>query len=128
MPRCSGAQIRIDPEIALNLENTQKAARPWSAAALVLLFAVVYGGAIFSPALLDDADATHAEAAREMAITGDYVTLHLNGVRYLEKAPLLYWSSALAMRLFGESAAAARLPMLLGIGLLALLLWRWAWR
>ena len=39
----------------------------------------------FRPGLLDDADATHAEAAREMAITGDYVTLHLNGVRYLEK-------------------------------------------
>src|ERR1700739_1747392 len=59
--------------------------------ALAALFAVVYLGSVFSPPLLDDADSTHAEAAREMFVSGDYVTLHINGVRYLEKAPLPYW-------------------------------------
>jgi len=39
--------------------------------------------------------ATHSEAAREMLVRGDYVTLHINGVRYLEKAPLPYWLVAL---------------------------------
>jgi hypothetical protein len=50
--------------------------------ALAIVFAAVYVGSMFSPALLDDADSTHAEAAREMFVTGDYVTLHVNGVRY----------------------------------------------
>ncbi len=97
-------------------------------AGLLLIFLAVYAAAIFSPALLDDADATHAEAAREMAAGGDFVTLHLNGVRYLEKAPLPYWGTALALRLFGMSAAAAHLPLVLGIGLLAWLAWRWSRR
>ena len=63
--------------------------------AVAIVFAAVYVGSMFSPALLDDADSTHAEAAREMFVSGDYVTLHVNGVRYLEKAPLPYWLSAI---------------------------------
>ena len=55
------------------------------------LFLAVYLGSAFSPALQDDVDSSHAEAAREMITRGDYVTLHINGVRYLEKAPLMYW-------------------------------------
>jgi 4-amino-4-deoxy-L-arabinose transferase-like glycosyltransferase len=69
--------------------------------ALFLLCAVVYLGSAFLPALQDDADSTHAEAAREMLVSGDYVTLHVNGVRYLEKAPLLYWLVAISYRIFG---------------------------
>ena len=43
---------------------------------------------------MDDADGAHAEAAREMCVTGDYVTLHINGVRYTGKSPatLTGWS------------------------------------
>jgi 4-amino-4-deoxy-L-arabinose transferase-like glycosyltransferase len=96
--------------------------------ALLAVFLCVYAGAIFSPALLDDADATHAEAAREMAATGDWVTLHINGVRYLEKAPMMYWASAMSFKIFGVSAAAARLPIVLGILGLALLAGAWARR
>jgi 4-amino-4-deoxy-L-arabinose transferase-like glycosyltransferase len=109
-----------------------------AALTLIALFALIYVGAMFTPALLDDADATHAEAAHEMAATGDFVTLHINGVRYLEKAPLLYWSSAVGMSVFGGlfpapaspalAAVAARLPIVLAIGLLALLAWRWSRR
>jgi hypothetical protein len=95
---------------------------------LLAVFAAVYVGSMFSPALLDDADATHAEAAREMAATGDYVTLHVNGIRYLEKAPLMYWLVAWSFKLFGVSAAAARLPMVLSVLLLAVLAWKWSRR
>jgi 4-amino-4-deoxy-L-arabinose transferase-like glycosyltransferase len=84
-------------------------------AALMALFSIVYIGAMFSPALLDDADATHAEAAREMARTNDFVTLKVNGVRYLEKAPLPYWVSAIAIKMFGENEFAVRLPIVLGV-------------
>ena len=95
---------------------------------LALVFLAVYGGSLFSPALLDDADSTHAEVAREMFVTGDYVTLHVNGVRYLEKAPLPYWMVAFSYRLFGVNEFATRLPMALAVMLLGMLGFCWARR
>jgi 4-amino-4-deoxy-L-arabinose transferase-like glycosyltransferase len=83
---------------------------------------------MFTPGLLDDADSTHAEAAREMFVTGDYVTLHINGVRYLEKAPLPYWLVAVSYKLFGVSEFSTRLPMVLSVMLLGLLAFHWARR
>ncbi len=65
---------------------------------------------LFHPALLDDADSVHAEVAREMVVRHDWITLHANGIRYLEKAPLLYWGMAASFSLFGPEAWAARLP------------------
>lgn len=96
--------------------------------ALAAVFIAVYFGAMFSPALLDDADSTHAEAAREMFVTGDYVTLHINGVRYLEKAPLPYWLVAISYHLFGVNEFATRLPMALSVLLLGVLALVWARR
>jgi len=55
-----------------------------------------------------------------MLIRHDWVTLHANGVRYLEKAPLMYWAVALSYGLFGVSEWSTRLPLTLGV--LALLL------
>jgi len=88
-------------------------ARPRSTLlAILLLWLLFYASfTLFHPALLDDADSVHAEVAREMLLHHDYVTLYANGIRYLEKAPLLYWSMAASMKLFGVSAAAARLPL-----------------
>lgn len=78
------------------------------------LWLLLYGSfALVRPPLLDDADALHAEAAREMLLTHDWVTLHVNGIRYLEKAPLLYWSVAASFKIFGERDWAARLPLAL---------------
>lgn len=78
------------------------------------LWLLLYGSfALVRPPLLDDADAVHAEAAREMLVTHDWVTLHVNGVRYLEKAPLLYWSTAASFSVFGEHIWSARLPLAL---------------
>ena len=82
---------------------------------------------LFRPALLDDADSVHAEVAREMLLRHDWVTLYANGIRYLEKAPLLYWSMALCMRvsqLLGHGSAsclavAARIPLALTVLALA---------
>ncbi len=82
---------------------------------LFLLWLVVYGSALFSPALLDDADSVHAEAAREILLRHDWVTLHVNGIRYLEKAPLLYWAIAASFRIFGVHDWSARLPLALGV-------------
>ena len=83
---------------------------------------------LWTPALLDDADSVHAEVAREMLLRHDPVTLYANGIRYLEKAPLLYWSMAACQwtsaHLRGASpralAAASRVPLALAVLALAL--------
>jgi hypothetical protein len=67
------------------------------------------------PALLDDVDTVHAEAAREMLERNDWVTLYTNGFRYLEKAPLMYWSLATSYEIFGVSTWSTRLPLMLGV-------------
>ncbi len=93
--------------------------------AILLLWLVIYLASCFSPALLDDADATHAQAAAAMLRTGDWVTLHVNGIRYLEKAPLPYWITALSLGLFGNNSFAVHLPVALTVLGLALLAWHW---
>jgi 4-amino-4-deoxy-L-arabinose transferase-like glycosyltransferase len=97
---------------------------------VVLAWSIVYLGSLFQPPLLDDADTVHAEAAREMALGGDWVTLHINGgdgargFRYLEKAPLMYWCTAVSFKLFGVSEWSARLPIALGVLALLLMTYR----
>ena len=92
------------------------------------LWLVIFFASLFTPPLLDDADATHANAARHMALSGDLVTLHVDGIRYLEKAPLPYWLVALSFRLVGFNTFAAHLPQAIAVFLLALLGYRWTER
>jgi hypothetical protein len=62
----------------------------------------------------------HAEIAREILLTGDWTTLRLNGVRYFDKPPLLYWLTALSLGTWGPLEWAARLwPVLGGLAALA---------
>ncbi len=89
----------------------------WRVAVLVLvgLWAAIYAAGLSSAPLLDDADTVHAEAAREMLQRHDWVTLYVNGERYLEKAPLMYWSVAASYKLFGISEWSTRFPLMLGV-------------
>jgi 4-amino-4-deoxy-L-arabinose transferase-like glycosyltransferase len=48
-----------------------------------------------------------------MLQSGDWVTARLDGVAYLEKAPLVYWAIAIAYRVFGVHDWAARVPVAL---------------
>jgi 4-amino-4-deoxy-L-arabinose transferase-like glycosyltransferase len=89
---------------------------------LVTFWAATYVPALFRPALLDDADSIHAQSAKEMVQSGDWVTLHINnGIRYLEKTPLLYWATAALYSLFGVSEWTTRLPLALGVLALTLI-------
>jgi 4-amino-4-deoxy-L-arabinose transferase-like glycosyltransferase len=108
--------------------NLDTSAPRRSTALLILigLWLIIFFASLFTPPLLDDADATHASAARHMALTGDLVTLHVDGIRYLEKAPLPYWLVALSFRVFGFNTFAAHFPQALGVLFLALLGYRWA--
>ncbi|MEO6725575.1 MAG: glycosyltransferase family 39 protein [Blastocatellia bacterium] len=90
---------------------------------LIALTLLIYGGSTWSPPLLDDADAANAETAREMVARGDWVTLHMNGVRFLEKAPVMYWAIALSYKIFGVSTFSARLPLALATLLLIIMVY-----
>jgi 4-amino-4-deoxy-L-arabinose transferase-like glycosyltransferase len=70
------------------------------------------------PRLMDDVDAVQAQIARTMLASGDWVTARLDGVAYLEKAPLNYWMMAAAYRTFGVHDWAARIPLALALVLL----------
>ena len=59
--------------------------------------------------LLEPDEGRYTEIPREMLATGDFVTPHLDGVRYFEKPPLHYWLTAGAIELFGLSPFAGRL-------------------
>ncbi len=97
-------------------------------ATVALVWAAIYLLSLFSPPLLDDADATHAQAAQAMLRTGDWVTLHVDGIRYLEKAPLPYWIAACSLRIFGNNSFAVHLPLALTVLGLAVLGWHWGGR
>ena len=91
-------------------------------AALLLLLVPVW----VEPAgswLAEPDEARYAEIPREMLASGDFVTPRLNGVPYFEKPPLLYWTNAASLRLFGETPWAARLPTrLFGLGTVLVLI------
>jgi len=76
--------------------------------------AAVYLGSIVSPpSLMDDVDAVQAQIARNMLASSDWVTARLDGVVYLEKAPLVYWIIAASYAVFGVHDWAARIPIAL---------------
>ena len=91
---------------------------------LVSLWAIIYMAGLSRPALLDDVDTVHAEAAREILQRHDWVTLYTDGVRYLEKAPLMYWSLAASYKIFGISNWSTRFPLVLGVLALTLMTYR----
>ncbi len=86
---------------------------------VLLISGAIYLGCIVSPpSLMDDVDAVQAQISRNMLTSGDWVTARLDGVAYLEKAPLLYWAIAVTYKIFGVHDWAARIPIALSaIGL-----------
>ena len=58
----------------------------------------------------------YPEIAREMLMTGDFVTPRLNGVAFLDKPALYYWLQTVSYRLLGVSTWSVRLmPVLFGV-------------
>ena len=71
----------------------------WLTALLGLFFGLFLG----SRPLGTPDEARYAEIPREMVASGNYVTPRLDGVKYFEKPPLVYWLQASAIRAFGMS-------------------------
>jgi len=59
--------------------------------------------------LIKPDEGRYAEIPREMVASGDWVTPHLNDLKYFEKPPLQYWATATAYTLFGEHQWTSRL-------------------
>jgi 4-amino-4-deoxy-L-arabinose transferase-like glycosyltransferase len=97
-------------------------------ALLGAIFLAVQFASLFTPPLLDDVDASHAQVAQHMIESGDWVTMKLNGIRYLEKPPLPYWLDATGYWIFGQNVFATHLPNALALLGLAWLSWLWASR
>ena len=57
----------------------------------------------------------YAEIPREMALSNDYVTPRLNGIKYFEKPPLMYWLTSGSIKALSMNEWTLRLwPALLG--------------
>nr|WP_216670616.1 glycosyltransferase family 39 protein [Microcoleus asticus] len=71
--------------------------------------------------LVDETEPLFAEAARQMTLTGDWITPYFNGETRFDKPPLIYWLMAVAYRTLGVNEWAVRLPSALcAIGLTCL--------
>jgi 4-amino-4-deoxy-L-arabinose transferase-like glycosyltransferase len=93
---------------------------PLSVAILIVAWLILQIGGLFTPGLLDDVDSIYIEIAREMLRRHDFVTPYIDGIRFFDKPPMMYWMAAGSMHLFGVHDWAARIP--LALGTLALLL------
>jgi 4-amino-4-deoxy-L-arabinose transferase-like glycosyltransferase len=95
--------------------------KSWRVYLTVLVFAgAIYLGCLVSPpSLMDDVDGIQAQIARNMLTSGDWVTARLDGVAYLEKAPLVYWLIAIFYKVFGLHDWVARIPIALSVMALA---------
>jgi 4-amino-4-deoxy-L-arabinose transferase-like glycosyltransferase len=82
---------------------------------IVLAWLLLQLGGLFSPGLLDDVDSIYIEIAREMLHRHDFVTPCVNGIRFFDKPPLMYWMASGSMAIFGETDWAARLPLALSV-------------
>jgi 4-amino-4-deoxy-L-arabinose transferase-like glycosyltransferase len=80
---------------------------------IVLAWFVLHIGCLFTPGLLDDVDSIYIEIARSMLLRHDYVTPYIDGIRFFDKPPLLYWLAAGSMHIFGAYDWAARIPLAL---------------
>lgn len=60
--------------------------------------------------LVDETEPLFAEAARQMPLTGDWITPYFNERTRFDKPPLVYWLMATAYQIIGVNEWAARLP------------------
>ena len=98
--------------------TTKRTTTTWKPASLAIIFAAwaaLQIGGLFSPGLLDDVDSIYIQIAREMLQRHDFVTPLIDGIRFFDKPPLMYWMAAGSMRIFGVHDWAARLPLSLGV-------------
>lgn len=82
--------------------------------------------------LIDETEPLFAEAARQMTVTGDWITPYFNEQTRFDKPPLIYWLMAIAYKIGGVNAWSVRFPSVLAAIVLTLLgfyvLWQYEQR
>jgi 4-amino-4-deoxy-L-arabinose transferase-like glycosyltransferase len=79
----------------------------WYVLAAVFIVASLF--VLDARTLIPPDEGRYAEMAREMLLSGDWITTRLNGIKYFEKPPLHTWMSALSFAAFGIGEWQARL-------------------
>ena len=95
--------MRVDQIRQSNILN------PVSILILVVVYALLWFGTLNYRHLIPSDEGRYAEIAREMLVTGDWVTPRYNGYKYFEKPPLQIWATATAFNIFGVGDWQARL-------------------
>ncbi|MBD2123873.1 glycosyltransferase family 39 protein [Trichocoleus sp. FACHB-262] len=96
----------------LKRDEKQGSALIWALAIawLLLIGWIAFFGHLGSIGLIDETEPLFVEAARQMTVTGDWITPFFNEVPRFDKPPLIYWLMAIAFKAFGVNEWAARLP------------------
>ena len=76
---------------------------------LVIIYGLIWFGTLNYRHLIPSDEGRYAEIAREMLVTGDWVTPRYNGYKYFEKPPLQAWATAATFQVFGIGDWQARL-------------------
>ncbi|MCF6356278.1 MAG: glycosyltransferase family 39 protein [Draconibacterium sp.] len=77
---------------------------------IAMLAAIIFIPFLGSVHLFDWDEINFAESAREMIVTGDYLTVKINFLPFWEKPPIFIWMQVLSMKVFGINEFAARFP------------------
>lgn len=96
----------------------------WAGGGCFLLYLALYLIPLDMRPLIIPDESRYAEIPREMLDTGEWITPHLNGLRYFEKPVLGYWLTAGSIGFLGENAFAVRFPSALAVGITALVIYR----
>ena len=76
---------------------------------LPIIYVLLWFGTLNYRHLIPSDEGRYAEMAREMLVTGDWVTPRYNGYKYFEKPPLQVWATAATFQAFGIGDWQARL-------------------
>ena len=91
-------------------ENHPKLTWGISILGLFLLSAIAFLSHLGDIGLIDKTEPMFVEAARQMHLTGDWITPYWNGETRFDKPPLIYWLIVIAFQTVGVNEWGARLP------------------
>ncbi len=118
--------MRLNSDRAFKHRLKNKGERPALAWTLSILWLLLIGGLAFfwnlgSTGLVDETEPLFAEAARQMTVTGNWLTPFFDGETRFDKPILIYWLMAIAYKILGVNEWAVRLPSALSaMGLISL--------
>ncbi|MFN5300060.1 MAG: glycosyltransferase [Planctomycetaceae bacterium] len=97
------------PTVAAETDRNSRFGRAEAGCCLLLAVLATLMWARVRFPLMDPDESRYAQIAQEMVVTGDWLVPKRLGQPYLDKPPLLYWTTALAFKALGVSEAAVHL-------------------